>query len=235
MKIRTALTAGVLLLATACAGAQESLLVGAPENSADPRTPVPHQEDIFVSATLSDWVSYSDRLVVLRITAERDLPLDPEVRRSGEGYQGRSVSAVIEEELWTAPNAPSAPSGEFAFNTHGYIFAAGVRREAVVPGSIRLDVGEQYVIPLTRIGDQIGPLTTHSIARLDSGRAVLAPEQRDPVVGSFAGREPSEIRGMAERAEPDRFAVRHRDKAPVERQRAAVADRRATCGPDTSC
>jgi hypothetical protein len=128
----------------------------------------PADDFIFGDASLTDWVSYADRLAVVTVVEERELPRE---RHPGDNderfYLGRSVVLHVDQTLWTSPGADvqTAPDVITA-NVWGWQVVKGQKIVGQTCYKPRLEVGGRYVMPLTRYdaeGASRGPLTSSSV------------------------------------------------------------------------
>ncbi len=76
---------------------------GAPERSGG----AVQGSDRFFSNGLSDWVSFADAVVVVRVTREERVSPSPEETQRGEGYVNRVVTIDVEESVWTRSGGPT--------------------------------------------------------------------------------------------------------------------------------
>lgn len=182
----------------------------------------------FPTADLSDWVSYPAQLSVVTILEERELEPEADLAETGAGYLGRSVRVEVERILWRNPDEAALPA-TFDMRVFGWMVAEdGSRKPVKAANSPRIEVGERYAIPLTRFFEDIGPLSSHSLAQLDgSNRVLLAAGQRDPVVERFAGRDVADVQAAVSTARPDPVAKKYKTLPPYERVQAVLKERAA--------
>jgi len=184
----------------------------------------------FPVASLQDWVSYSDHVVVFAVGAEREIPPPPEEVARGEGLVGREVTLRIDGTLWSAPDAPPVPSG-VRMTAPGWVLQDGEQRPAAFDDGPRVALGERYAAPLVRVEDDPAapewwPLGISAQLRLDGDR--IDPDAgrwSDAVGGRGAPRSLGELRAALARQPPDPVAARHRRLRPSERIRAVLRDR----------
>ncbi|MFF2735579.1 hypothetical protein ACFVTQ_13665, partial [Streptomyces cyaneofuscatus] len=117
-------------------GARPSATAG----SAAKGTVVAESDDVLPSVTGTDWVTYADQVVVVRPTAEREIPASEEETEAGEGYVGRAATLTVDQVLWSRTAAPAAPD-TVDVDVAGWVFKDGERREFAIHDSPRLEKG----------------------------------------------------------------------------------------------
>ncbi len=123
-------------------------------------TGAPQADDVLPSMTGTDWVTYADQVVVVRPTAEREVPAASEEgteageegTEAGEGYIGRAATLTVDEVLWTRAGAPAAPDA-VDVGVAGWVFKDGQRRKFAVHDTPRLENGHTYIVALARLDD----------------------------------------------------------------------------------
>ena len=166
--------------------------------------------------TLRDWVDFADQVSVLRVTAERKLPPTEDVVENGEGYLGRSITAVVESTVWRYPGSPRA-GDVVSMRDWGWAVGDGKLTPMVDSDSIRLEVGDRVLAALLRTPEgewaTVNPATAY---RLRNGRTALAPRQkraRRALVLAVDGKTPVEIAAHLDETTPsaDRGYLRSLD------------------------
>ncbi|MFF2538850.1 hypothetical protein [Streptomyces cyaneofuscatus] len=112
----------------------------------------PPADDVLPSVTGTDWVTYADQVVVVRPTAEREIPASEEETEAGEGYVGRAATLTVDQVLWSRTAAPAAPD-TVDVDVAGWVFKDGERREFAIHDSPRLEKGHTYIVALARLDD----------------------------------------------------------------------------------
>ncbi|MFE4057309.1 hypothetical protein ACFXP3_13605 [Streptomyces sp. NPDC059096] len=115
-------------------------------------TGAPQADDVLPSVTGTDWVTYADQVVVVRPTAEREIPASAEETEAGEGYIGRAATLTVDQVLWTRTGAPAAPDA-VDVDVAGWVFKDGQRREFAIHDTPRLENGHTYIVALARLDD----------------------------------------------------------------------------------
>ncbi len=111
-------------------------------------TVVAHGLDALPSATLTDWVSYADTVVVVRVIAESRGVLTAEEAEAGERLELRFVDLDISDTLWSGPRGLT-PSGEITVSPNAWVVSAHAEdRLLVFPHAARMEVGHEYLVPL---------------------------------------------------------------------------------------
>ncbi|MFE2095252.1 hypothetical protein [Streptomyces sp. NPDC059460] len=130
--------------------------------------------------TPSDWVSYSDAIVVARVQSENEVTEPPAVDGDpNEGYKGRQVGITVLQTIWVNKNLPdynahvspgvTIPSN-ITMQAMGQVSQDGGFRTASLEGAPRLEVGHTYIIPLGRFEEEgWAPTSATSVLPFDSG------------------------------------------------------------------
>jgi hypothetical protein len=122
---------------------------GSPDTApAAPKLIVAHADQLLPSETATDWVTYSDHLVVATMTGERKLAASAEEQRAGEGFIPRVVTLRVDEVLWSRPGARTAPK-TVDMDLDGWRFKGDKLTPVRLEGEPMLTAGSQYVLPLT--------------------------------------------------------------------------------------
>ncbi|MFD7713038.1 hypothetical protein ACFV6E_14035 [Streptomyces sp. NPDC059785] len=109
-------------------------------------------KDALPNRSAVDWVSYADRVAVVDVTSEAEIPATAEEVAAGEGYISRRIDLDIGEVVWSRPGAPTPPS-TLSLVVDGWSFADGTRTPMAVEESSRLEPGHTYVMSLARLAD----------------------------------------------------------------------------------
>jgi hypothetical protein len=210
----------VVLTATSCGGAEDrGGLLGS--SGADA---YPHE-------TLTDWVTYGDAVVVFEVVAEKELPPSEEEVEAGEGIIMRELRAKVRSPIWSAEGATAVPA-EFTFVSSGWSFKGDDRRPMSTEGAGRLEVGRQYVGPVSP-GAPYGsdgwyPMHHAETLEWTNGRASSEAAAdggevvRGEAVGAVIGRTAPEIAALLDRQTPDPKAAADRSLSPRERYQEAA-------------
>ncbi|MFE9171126.1 hypothetical protein ACFYNZ_16640 [Streptomyces kebangsaanensis] len=109
-------------------------------------------DDVLPSVTSTDWVTYADRVVVVRPTSDREIPATEEENEAGEGYIGRSATLAVDKVLWSRSGAPAVPRS-LTLDVAGWAFKDDQRQEFAVHDTPRLETGHTYIVALARLDD----------------------------------------------------------------------------------
>ena len=181
--------------------------------------------------TLTDWVSYSDQFAIFTILDEEEQS-NYQVRSIQGGIQrfGRSVTASIEETIWTAPGT-EAIKGDITMIVSGWgsHYPNTARYPQGGPG--RLEVGGRYMAPLViykyDAGNAWGIIELSTLILDDE--AVVGPLEEPgitymPVVGSRIGDTVDEVATALACTEREARSVKYSDLLPEARWQAVQAD-----------
>jgi hypothetical protein len=155
--MRSSLAAVTLALAA-------SLLVGGCADEAVPPAEAAGLSERYPDDTATDWVTYSDHVVVATVVAEREVPLEGAGSQTGTTV-GREVSLHLDEVVWSAEEpARGAPEGRFPLMVLGWTLDDGEKTPKVTDGSPRLEVGHTYILALfweSAVPDDPEPVPAH--------------------------------------------------------------------------
>jgi hypothetical protein len=170
-------------LITAAAGLCAALAAATVAVSTTSSAPTPHRpslivadgEDLLPSNTATDWVTYSDHLVQVTITAERELTPTADEAAAGEGYLPREVDVNVDQVLWSRSGATVAPA-TMKWDLDGWAFHGTNKTPIRLNGEPSMNVGETYVVPITHLSqtDVVSaagwaPLSTNAILPYSNG------------------------------------------------------------------
>lgn len=166
--------------------------------------------EVYRSDRAVDWLLQSDRVVVLEIVAEEEIPSRAETRDE-EGFElsGRRLTAQVLSTVWTPPGATTKdPPPVITTTTSGWLEDEKGRRLAVVSDrSSRLVPGHRYVVGLSK---DISDCSTSGVPRNDqwspfASQAVIPFDQNLLGVGEFEGRSTTEPFGGDKRPPSELF------------------------------
>lgn len=159
-------------------------------SSGSPGQVVNGSEDSAMPSTeLTAWVNYGDAVVAVTVVGEEEILPGEEQLETGEGYVARTVTVDVEEVLWEHSEAPSTPD-TFDFMAIGWTLHDGQKVDAHIGGSERLEVGERYVVAVTRRAGVVGTVGSGAVLRVDADGRVDAPNTDRDVA---EGVEPADI------------------------------------------
>ncbi|SDJ51882.1 hypothetical protein [Streptomyces indicus] len=107
---------------------------------------VSHGEDRRPNHTAADWVTYAEHVVVVKVTAERELPASQEELAAGEGYLPRQVDLAVQKVLWSSEKSTTQVPASFPWLADGWSFHGTERTPMVMEGTPRMEVGHTYVM-----------------------------------------------------------------------------------------
>jgi hypothetical protein len=128
-----------------------------------------HGSAILPYETGTDWVSYADHVIAARVESDAELPAPEDIER-GEGYIGRRVVLRVEDKLWSRSGAPVAVPDTLELDVAGWVLHDGQRRDFVLEGGPRVEVGHSYIFPFAWLGEEgWAPLSTAAVLPYDEG------------------------------------------------------------------
>ncbi|CAG7644990.1 hypothetical protein [Actinacidiphila bryophytorum] len=236
MKLRIKVTMGTVLVAAGtCAALTAGTLAVAATGSSKPPAPkvvVADGDDLLPSATATDWVTYSDHLAVVTVTAEHALPASAEEVAAGEGFIPRVITAHVDKILWSRPDAPAAPT-TMDWDLDGWTFHGDVQTPVRLDGEPSMAVGEQYVVPITYLSPTLTvneagwePLSTEALLpdandTLGAGAQVIGydgpasdPTHESAVKDDAWGGTPEELAATLAATAPDPAAAPYMQLPP---------------------
>jgi hypothetical protein len=190
--------------------------------------------DRLPSETLTDWVSYSDQVVIAEVESERELSPPAAAVQRGEGLIGRRISARVTTTLWSRTAAPDLPPAVDLL-VWGWVLQDGKRLPFTSGGAPRPSVGQSYVFPLAQLASGEWVVLAHSAVLPVAAGAVRKPEPAEvgvvaPLARKYAGRGVEDLSRDLAASKPDSVAAHYFDRDPEARW-AAVVQARATPQP----
>lgn len=98
--------------------------------------------------TLTDWVTYSDQLVVWTATDEVRGEVDPDDKAVDEGLIPRLVTVKTDKIVWSRPGLASELKkgpGELQIANGGWVFHGSDEKPFLMDDQTQMEVGQQYV------------------------------------------------------------------------------------------
>jgi hypothetical protein len=173
------------------------------------------------AATLDDWVSYSDAVVVVSVRRERAEDVQGPAAPS-EGYRPRTVTADVERIEWSHPSLPTPPDS-LTYGTAGWVVHDGTESPMQYEGSVRVEVGGRYLMPIaTNARGVLAPIAPSAVVRLD-GEKVDADAEASTAKAALDGDGLGQVRAEIAAAVPDPVAEANRHLGPVARAQAVAA------------
>ena len=210
---RTALILGALIGGPALGG-----FTACGNDVADSATPTTESQVPFPSdgglarwphETLTDWVSYGDVAVVATVIDAAEIAPSTEIAKHG-GLVGRTITVRRDQVVWQHPAAPDPPE-TFEFVDYGWIIHDGARTPFTDRGTVRLEVGEQYLLLVAQLSDEGWfPVHPSTVLGLTSDRTDIAPEGAVPAARAVGGLSVDAIGSALSTAPPDPVAEANR-------------------------
>lgn len=181
------------------------------------------------SERVRDWTGYADQFSLVTVLEEKELPPQPGADpRVDDGYVGRQVTLRVDRTFWRRAQAPGYAEG----GTTVPVKALGwLRQEGgeLVPfnvrGGPRIEVGQRYLIPLTRHDGGWSPVGHGAILTLQGG-TVSSEVEGEPSAGARAlkGKTIEEAGRIVAETPPDPAAAKYAERGPDARYDAASAE-----------
>jgi hypothetical protein len=153
---------------------------------------------------LEDVVLFGDALLAVEAQGESENPMDPATEQlskvSGSGLLLRTVTLSVEEVLWTSGRV-DPPTRSVDVEVLGWIFSEKGVRPVAANGSVRLEVGERYLVSLIHLSPMEGwsVQAPETVVGLDGDRAVGEPTTPPArLAHSLGGMRLDEIRTAAD-------------------------------------
>ncbi|WP_143448739.1 hypothetical protein [Kineosporia sp. A_224] len=159
---------------------------------------------LYPSDTLEDLVRHADAvLLVTAVTAKEETDPAPPARvAAGELWIYRVISFEVAETLWRRPDA-AAPPLQFDAVWAGWVTHNGKRSKLVVDGSTWVEIGQNYLMPVTRDSTgRIVPDMPYAVFPVSSGIVTPAERQDTELAKLWAGRSVEAASADIEAAEP---------------------------------
>lgn len=248
-----AAAAVILVVLSGCAGVspveRTSESAPSPSSLAGYETVVSEGLDALPSETLTDWVSYADAVVVVRVRKESRGEMTSDEERAGEGLELRYVDLEIVDTLWTGLRG-LAPDAQITVSPNAWVVSAGEKdRLLVFAEASRMEVGREYLVPLVH-DDAFDPawqaLAITSVLPFDRGvvgqgevlldetGANVSPEDLSNAAQSLWGLGREDVIRLLESTSPDATAHELSSLAPTDRfrevQKAAGGAEEGTVG-----
>jgi hypothetical protein len=176
-------------------------------------------------------------VVVFHVNAEHALPLEESTAEHGEGLVNRTVDVSIVRTLWTRNGAVQPPATDTTLLVWGWMMKDRKLRPTVARGSVRVEIGHDYVAawtrwPTTDGGTEWGGIGPKGEAPFDTGIAGQG-ERLGGTENSFHvsaletidGKDADQIATILRAAKPDPLAVKYADLPPAERYQAVAKSR----------
>lgn len=201
-----------------------SLLLAAACNAGNGGVAKVHADDRLPSESLSDWVSYSDEVVLATVASEVEVRQPGDVNAAGEGITSRSLTFSLNRSLWSRTGAPRVQA-TFQMVHDGWIFRKGSNRGDYQTGDVRFMVGNSYLLALTSYPEGWGTVGSAAFGTTDRSGRVTPGNWSNAALSRLVGKSPEEVAGLLRVTPPDPIAARHFDLPAVQRFAAVVKER----------
>ena len=166
------------LLASGCSAAAEP---AAPTRTTSPVTVAADALTLVEMSSVRDWVTYADKVVLVRVISEQRLKPSEDEVAAGEGYLPRQITVQIVRTLWAQPSATRDLPQTVSWLQGAWLFGKGEPERRLVSDADGAwgEVGRDYVAALAFSG--FGP-TESALKAKFWGSLTMIPAQ-DGVVG----------------------------------------------------
>lgn len=179
-------------------------------------------------ASLVDWVSYGDAVVIITPQSEREYqPAEDEVAR-GEGLVPRAVTVRVDDIIWSHESAEPVPD-RFEYLALPWILEKGERYRGRTEDALWPEVGQTYLASITYWGDKEGwgVVNPAALTPVEQGRVVVPDDDILPiaVLESLDGLSAQNASALLTSVRPDPAAESRRNLLPRERYAAVLEAR----------
>ncbi|WP_331767751.1 hypothetical protein [Embleya sp. NBC_00896] len=179
-----------------------------------------------------DTVSYADHVLVVTVTAERELPADQEIKR-GEGMIMREVTLNVDETLWSRPGAAQAAPRSIKSNAAGWVLRKNERTPFATQGDSRLEVGNTYIMAVYRLqergyaADDWMPFVTlpYNDKQIGHGEQTGGKPRPAGVLSKTEGQSAAALSALLTATQPDPISTKYLHLDGAARYRATAAEK----------
>lgn len=187
-----------------------------------------HQQIAVPDSSVEDWVTYGDMVVTVTVESETELEADQRTQERGKGYVGRQITVNIDNVLWKSKRGVGQlrEGSKLEMLAWGWIYDNGELLPVRGEGSVRMDVGSAYLMPLAKFARAgWSALSTRAVLPLDAQGEILEEASSLPVHTLLAEISEAEIRQLFEDAKPDARTEAHANLPPIARWHAVAPDK----------
>lgn len=175
--------------------------------------------------TLTDWVSYSDQLSVVEVTAEhRGEPSRPEPGSDEAPWIGRRVDLRVLETPWRRPGAPTAPD-TVTVQVDPWRLRKGRLQRFQISQGPWIEIGQRYLMGLARLDEGDWAPFPRSTMPLSPDGVVTATCENHATLARFTGLTPADAGSILTKTPVDPVASANPTLPPIERAQKAAAAR----------
>ena len=118
------------------------------EGAADHQRVMTSQAYYVWGDTPRDWVSWADRIAVVEVLGEEQVPFEPREFEGGSGWVARRIHARIEDTVWSRPGVSAAPLSLKVRTTDGWWYKEGELIPIKDVGTHRSEVGDRLLVAM---------------------------------------------------------------------------------------
>jgi hypothetical protein len=155
----------------------------------------------FALDTPSDVVSHADQVSLVTAVSSTDLNNPtPDEAAAGEWLIMRNVTFRVDRTLWRRTGSPQL-TGTTQAVEDGWAYKDSERTKFIMRGTTWIEVGSQYVMPLSFTNGEWAPLGP-AVFPYVNGKSVPAVTQESPLAQAVAGRSLEQVAAIYAAAKP---------------------------------
>jgi len=177
------------------------------------------------AATLDDWVSYGDAVVIVTVRSEEAGAVQGPAAPT-EGYRPRMVTVDLEGVEWQHPALSSSLPESFSYGTAGWVVHNGTDAPMRYEGTVRVEVGGRYLMPVAMNAEgDLTPIAPSAVLALDGDEVAVPDDEASPTAAEAALADDTltQVRAELSAAVPDPLAEQNRHLEPMARAQAVAA------------
>lgn len=172
--------------------------------------------------TLRDAVSFSDFVLVVEVTDEREVEIDRVGGQTSDEYMtARTLSAEVTDVLWAGERFDE-PAAKLELSTIGWWHGSDERRPLVTSEGPRLEVGRRYAVAVLKNQEGQWELLGNGTALEVVGSELHAVDGQNEFGSTLDGTTPSEAEGLLTDTAPYPETVPLSGESPYRRYNAVL-------------
>jgi hypothetical protein len=172
--------AGMTAAVAASAGIVAVALLSGPgrEAAAGPSASASHAHYVW-GDTPRDWVSWADRIAVVEVLGEEQVPSEPGELEGDSGWVARRIHAGIAQTIWARRGTASPPRSVKLRTTDGWWYNDGALTPMTDLGAYRGEVGDRLLVAMIHSDDWGWTLMSGGVRVGATGRLLAGHDQSD--------------------------------------------------------
>lgn len=102
--------------------------------------------ELLPSTTSTDWATYADYVIEVKVLSEARIAPTSEEVAAGEGLIGRTVQVSVSEVKWKRPTTEILAPVRMTWSAGGWAFKGGTEKKLVFADTPELQVGHHYLV-----------------------------------------------------------------------------------------